>query len=289
MDFPFLSSSDHRDEEINQINTEKIEPNPFQPRKEFSGDDINELADSIKNFGVIQPIIVRETDDGYQLIAGERRLRAAKIAGLSFIPAIVKEMADREVAEIALVENLQRKDLNFIEEASAYENMVKEFNMTQEQLAEKLGKSQSTIANKLRLLKLPPEVREELNDSLFSERHARALLKLDNIEKQMEVLNKIRKQGLTVKETNKLINKLNKKMKKKIIIPGMFILYIRISGYLEIVLIKLLKKSKRPDLMLKLRKKRKMTIISTLFYCHGNIIIRNNFRRGFCWEKLYLL
>lgn len=215
MDFPFLSSSDHRDEEINQINTEKIEPNPFQPRKEFSGDDINELADSIKNFGVIQPIIVRETDDGYQLIAGERRLRAAKIAGLSFIPAIVKEMADREVAEIALVENLQRKDLNFIEEASAYENMVKEFNMTQEQLAEKLGKSQSTIANKLRLLKLPPEVREELNDSLFSERHARALLKLDNIEKQMEVLNKIRKQGLTVKETNKLINKLNKKNEKE--------------------------------------------------------------------------
>ncbi|MFW6268831.1 MAG: nucleoid occlusion protein [Bacillota bacterium] len=215
MDFPFLSSSDHRDEEINQINTEKIEPNPFQPRKEFSGDDISELADSIKNFGVIQPIIVRETDDGYQLIAGERRLRAAKIAGLSFIPAIVKEMADREVAEIALVENLQRKDLNFIEEASAYENMVKEFNMTQEQLAEKLGKSQSTIANKLRLLKLPPEVREELNDSLFSERHARALLKLDNIEKQMEVLNKIRQQGLTVKETNKLINKLNKKNEKE--------------------------------------------------------------------------
>ena len=207
MDFSLFSSSENK-QEVTRIAVDKIVPNPYQPRKDFTEQDIRELADSIENFGVIQPIIVSQIEDGFQLIAGERRLRAAKMAGANNIPAIIKNLSQREIAEVALVENLQRKDLGFIEEAAAYSRMLNEFGLTQEELAKKLGKSQSTIANKLRLLQLPEKVRNKLNSGSFSERHARALLRLEKRKDQLKVLAEIRQKDLTVKETLEMVEEI---------------------------------------------------------------------------------
>lgn len=190
---------------VMEIPIENIVPNPYQPRKVFSQSALEELSNSIKVYGILQPITVRVKNDKYELIAGERRLRAAKLANLETIPAIINNMSDESSAVLALLENLQREDLNFIEEAMGYENLIKEHSFTQQQLAEKLGKNQSTIANKLRILRLPSEIKIKLVENSLTERHARALLKLPNEELMKEVVDKVIKNELTVKKTEKLI------------------------------------------------------------------------------------
>lgn len=214
MKIPF-KQGEKRSGEINKILIEEIEPNPFQPRMEFKQDEIMELAESIKNYGIIQPIIVRKKNNRYELVAGERRLRACKYLGMKEITAIIKEIEDQEIAEIAIIENLQRKDLNFIEEAKAYQRLINEFSLTQQELAERLGKSQSTIANKIRLLNLPTEVCNKINFEEITERHARALLKLDDVKSQLEVIKQIKEKNLSVKETEKIIEKIKEEKEKK--------------------------------------------------------------------------
>ncbi|MGL4912594.1 MAG: nucleoid occlusion protein [Romboutsia sp.] len=193
------------DKRVMEIPIEDIVPNPYQPRKVFSQAALEELSNSIKSYGILQPITVRVINDKYELIAGERRLRAARLAGFELVPVIINNMSDESSAVLALLENLQREDLNFIEEAMGYENLIKEHEFTQQQLAEKLGKNQSTIANKLRILRLPNEIKIKLVENDLTERHARALLKLPNEELMKEVLDKVIKSELTVKKTEKLI------------------------------------------------------------------------------------
>ena len=194
--------------QVLQIPLSKIVPNPYQPRKEFESEALSELADSIRQYGVLQPLLVAPgKGDTYILIAGERRLRASTMAGLGTVPVIVSEYTTRQIAEIALIENLQRKDLHYLEEAEGYEKLVNTFHMTQESMAIRVGKKQSTIANKLRLLRLPVSVRNKLHDSDLTERHARVLLKLENEELQKAVLQKVLKGHLNVRQTETLIDK----------------------------------------------------------------------------------
>ncbi|HCW04074.1 MAG TPA: nucleoid occlusion protein [Clostridium sp.] len=194
--------------EIIFITPEQILPNIYQPRKILNDETIEELAQSIKAYGIIQPLSVRKMgNESFELVAGERRLRAAKKAGLNKVPAIIVDITDKESAAIALLENLQREDLNYIEEAEAYYNLIKDHSYTQEQLAETIGKKQSTIANKLRLLKLCEEVRKILLDNKLTERHARALLKLSDPADQIKVLNFVIEKKLNVKETERFIEK----------------------------------------------------------------------------------
>lgn len=190
---------------VHRVSPENIIPNPFQPRKTFNDDSLQELAASIREFGVIQPLLVRRQGELYELIAGERRLRASRLAGLSEVPVIVRELDDKEMAELAMIENLQREDLHFLEEAEGYQHLLASFNFTQEELARRVGKNQSTIANKLRLLKLAPEVRQVLVGQSLTERHARALLKIDDSRIQMEVLAGVKENSLNVRETEDLI------------------------------------------------------------------------------------
>ncbi|MCR2045451.1 nucleoid occlusion protein [Anaerosalibacter massiliensis] len=192
--------------EIKYIPIEFIKPNPYQPRKNFNKKSLEELSQSIKTYGLIQPVSVRQLGEGsYELVAGERRLRASEIAELEEIPAIIVEYRDQDSAMIALIENLQREDLSFIEEAEGYYNLVRDHGFTQQELAEKMGKSQSTIANKLRILKLSDDIKKSLVDNELTERHARALLRLPDDELRKKVLDRVIKDDLTVKETEKLI------------------------------------------------------------------------------------
>ena len=193
--------------EILLINVNMIVPNIYQPRKYFNNASLMELADSIKHNGILQPLSVRLMGERYELVAGERRWRAAKSIGLDRVPCTILEITDKQAAELALLENLQREDLNFIEEAEAYYNLISEHGFTQEQLAVRMGKKQSTIANKLRLLKLSSSVRLLLLENNLTERHARALLPLLDEELQVKIVNKVIKSNLTVKETEALINK----------------------------------------------------------------------------------
>lgn len=201
---------------VHQINSADIMPNPFQPRKIFNNDSLQELSASIREYGVIQPLIVRNVANGFELVAGERRLRASKLAGLEQVPVIVKEFTDKEVAELAMIENLQREDLHFLEEAEGFQQLITSFSFTQEELAKRMGKKQSTIANKLRLLKLSPEVRGILAAEKLTERHARSLLKIDDTRLQMEVLELIREKGLNVRETEELIEEFLEDIAKQI-------------------------------------------------------------------------
>jgi ParB family chromosome partitioning protein len=199
---------------IRLLSVEKISPNPYQPRVEFGEKELEELAESIKNHGIIQPLTVKqkEGEDGYELIAGERRLRASKLIGLEEVPVIIGEFEEKQMAEIALIENLQRKDLNFLEEASGYKRLLDNFDLTQKKLAEQIGKSQSTIANKLRLLKLPEEVQELANNSNITERHTRALLKLPNEALQIDIIKQVIDKEYTVREMETLIEEVLKEL-----------------------------------------------------------------------------
>ncbi len=190
--------------ETRYLKIEEIRLNPYQPR-ENPQEDISELIASIKARGVLQPILVRKTSSGYELVAGERRLRAAREAGLSTIPAVVKELSEPEVLELALIENLQRKDLNPLEEAIGYKRLIEEFGVTQEEIAERVGKSRSTVANALRLLTLPPKVREYLKEEKISAGHARALLSLTNRKEQEELCERIICESLSVRQVERLV------------------------------------------------------------------------------------
>ncbi len=204
--FP-LHESEPTTERVLAIDIDKIEPNPFQPRKEISTEKIKELAQSIKTSGLIQPVVVRRVGEGYQLVVGERRYLACKELGWQKISAAVKVLSDNDMATVALIENLQRENLNYIEEALGYVSLMKNFNMTQENLAKRLGKSQSTIANKIRLLKLSEKIRRLLMDNGLTERHARALLKIDSEEEQLRMIHEISERGLTVSQAERRIDR----------------------------------------------------------------------------------
>lgn len=188
-----------------EISIEDIETNPYQPRRHFDPESLQELAASIKEHGVLQPLLVRKKDPGYQLIAGERRLRAAKQAGLSTVPVVVKGLDDRTVMEIALVENLQREDLNPLEEAEAYQRLITEFNLTQEEVAKAVGKSRPAIANTLRLLNLPEPIQQLVANGQLTMGHARALLSLERPEEQLYISEKIITEKLSVRETEEIV------------------------------------------------------------------------------------
>lgn len=188
----------------------EIEPNKKQPRKHFDEDSLQELADSIKQHGVIQPLIVQKKDKYFEIIAGERRWRAAKLAGLIMVPVIVKNYSSQEIVEIALIENIQREDLNPIEEALAYQNLIKEFNLKQDEVAEKVSKSRTAITNTMRLLKLDSRVQQMLIDDMISGGHARALLAIEDEELQYQVAMRVFDGKLSVRETEKLVKKIIK-------------------------------------------------------------------------------
>lgn len=201
---------------VDYISVDLILPNVYQPRKHFDEEALEELAQSINTYGIIQPLSIRKLgEDKYELVAGERRLRAAKKAGLTEVPAIIVDITDRESAAIALLENLQRENLSFLEEAEAYANLIKDHSYTQEKLAELIGKKQSTIANKIRLLKLEPEIRRMLLENNLTERHARAMLKLPTVQLQKKVLSIVIKKSLNVKKTEELIEKELSKITKE--------------------------------------------------------------------------
>ena len=191
-------------EEIIDLNVDEIRPNPYQPRQVFDEKALNELAHSIKENGVFQPIIVKKSIKGYEVIAGERRLRASKIAGKTTIPAIIRQLSDDKMAEIALLENLQRENLNAIEEAKAYKKLIQQLNITQEELAKRVSKSRSHITNVLGILRLPAEVQTLINEGKLTMGHARVLSKLDNNVQQKELANKIVEEGLSVRQLEDL-------------------------------------------------------------------------------------
>ena len=191
-----------------------IRPNPAQPRQVFRQELLEELAESIRQHGVLQPLSVRRTGGGYELIAGERRLRAAQMAGLSEIPCIVMNMDDRESAMTAMVENLQRQDLDFVEEAQGISALLRQWDMSQEQVAKLLGKSQSAVANKLRLLRHSPAVLQRLRESGLTERHGRALLKLKTEEEKLEAISAILRQSMNVARAEKYIQEMQKSAEK---------------------------------------------------------------------------
>lgn len=208
--------------EIDKIDINQIEPNTSQPRKNFNEDALQELADSIKIHGIIEPIIVKKGEKGfYQIVAGERRWRASKIAGMKEIPVVVKEYSDQEIVEIALIENLQREDLNPIEEAEAYQSLIGEYNLKQDEVAEKVSKSRVAITNSLRLLKLNQRVRGMLIEEKIKSGHARALLAIEDEDLQYETAVKIFDEKLSVRETEKLVKKIlngeNKKESNKVV------------------------------------------------------------------------
>lgn len=196
--------------QVLEIPVDAVKSGRYQAREVFDEEGLKELAESIAAHGVIQPILVAKSGDGYELIAGERRLIASRMAGKTSIPAIVRELTPKEMAVIGLIENVQRRDLSFIEEAQAYQRLMDEFELTQEEVARLVGKSQSTVANKLRVLKLPQEVLEGIAEGGISERHARALLKLDDANAQLKVIREVKEKNLTVAQTEELVEKLGK-------------------------------------------------------------------------------
>jgi len=204
------------EQRVMHLRIEDIRPNPHQPRVMFPPEELRALSDSIRQNGILQPLTVRQCGDFYELIAGERRLRAAKLAGLRSVPCIVMEINDRNSAILALVENIQRQDLNYFEEAAALEKLITYYGMTQEDAAIQLGRAQSTVANKLRLLRLTEKERNYILENQLTERHARALLKLASPEERMAVLEKITKLGLNVEKTEQFIDeKLNQRREQE--------------------------------------------------------------------------
>ena len=212
------------------IDIQKVEPNREQPRKSFDEDSLLELADSIKQFGILQPLLVHDKKEYYEIIAGERRWRAAKLAKLSEVPVIIKELTDQEIVEISLIENIQRENLNPIEEAIAYKRLLEEFNLKQDEVAERVSKSRTAVTNSMRLLKLSDQVQQMVIDDMLTTGHARALLGIEDKDKQYSAAQKIFDEKLSVRETEKLVKKLQndkpaKPVKEEPIDPKMDIIY----------------------------------------------------------------
>lgn len=197
----------------------KVEPNREQPRKNFDEDALQELADSIKQYGIVEPLIVQDRKTHYEIIAGERRWRAAKLAGLKEVPVIVRNYTEQEIVEISLIENIQREDLNPIEEAQAYKRLLTEFNLKQDEVAERVSKSRTAVTNSMRLLKLCDEVQQMIIDDMISTGHARALISIEDPEQQYTIAQKVFDEKLSVRDVEKLVKNLNKpeKVKKEII------------------------------------------------------------------------
>lgn len=193
----------------------EIEPNPNQPRNQFDEDSLQELADSIEQYGVLQPLLVKKKDGYYEIIAGERRWRAAKMAGVEEVPVIVRDFDENEIVEIALIENIQREDLSPIEEAMAYQRLMKEYHLKQDQIAEKVSKSRAAITNSLRLLKLDPRVQNMLEEEMISTGHARALLAIHDEDMQYEIAVKVFDEKLSVRDIEKMVKELNRPKKEK--------------------------------------------------------------------------
>ena len=202
-------------EAVSVVKITKVEPDKENPRKQFSEDELQELSDSIKQYGVLNPIIVQDRKDHYEIIAGERRWRAAKLAGLKEIPVIIRNYTEQEIAEIALIDNIQRKDLNPIEEALAYKRLLEEFNMKQDEIAEKVSKSRTAVTNSMRLLKLCPNVQQMIIDEMITEGAARALIGVEDENLQYELAQKIFDEKLSVREVEKMVKDLNKAPKPK--------------------------------------------------------------------------
>lgn len=192
----------------------KVEPNRDQPRKKFDEDALLELSESIKQFGVLQPLLVQERDDYYEIIAGERRWRASKLAGLKEVPVIIKKLTEQEIMEISLIENIQREDLNPIEEALAYKRLIEEFKLKQDEVAERVAKSRTAVTNSMRLLKLNDKVQEMVIDEMLTTGHARALLSIEDPEKQYTIAQKIFDEKLSVRDTEKLVKNLQNEKNK---------------------------------------------------------------------------
>lgn len=218
------TSSENKAEEMKSgeqmMKINMVEPNRDQPRKKFEEDALLELADSIKQFGVLQPLLLRKRKDYYEIIAGERRWRAAKMAGVKEVPVIIKDYTEQEIVEIGLIENIQRENLNPIEEAMAFKKLLEEFNLKQDEVAERVSKSRTAVTNSMRLLKLDERVQEMIVDDMISTGHARALLAIDDKEQQYDLANKIFDEKLSVRETEKLVKEIKNpkkpKMKKKV-------------------------------------------------------------------------
>lgn len=196
------------------LNINEVEPNRSQPRKEFDEDALLELADSVRQYGILQPLIVQKNKGYYEIIAGERRWRAAKLAGLKEVPVVIKEYTSQQVVEISLIENIQRENLNPIEEAMAFKRLLEEFSLKQDEVAERVSKSRTAVTNSMRLLKLDEKVQQMIIDDMISTGHARALLAIDNKEQQYAVATKIFDEKLSVRETEKLVKSLKNPKKK---------------------------------------------------------------------------
>lgn len=197
------------------IKLSKIEPNREQPRKDFNEEQLNELADSIRRYGVLQPLLVQKKDDYYEIVAGERRWRAAKLAGLKEVPVVIREYNEQQAVEIALIENVQREDLNPIEEAMAYQRLMQEFHLKQEEIAERVSKNRSTITNSIRLLNLAPEVQKMLIENAITSGHARALLAIEALDTQIKLAERVVREKLSVREVEKAVKLLGKTPKEK--------------------------------------------------------------------------
>lgn len=202
-------------EQVQIVKLTKVEPSREQPRKQFDADALQELAESIKQFGVLQPLLVQKKEDYYEIIAGERRWRASKLAGLKEVPVIVKEFTEQEAVEISLIENIQREDLNPIEEAMAYKRLMEEFHLKQDAIAERVSKSRTAVTNSMRLLKLDDRVQQMLIDEMISTGHARALLALESKDAQAEAAAKVFDEKLSVRETERLVKELLNPVQKK--------------------------------------------------------------------------
>ncbi|MCD8148649.1 MAG: ParB/RepB/Spo0J family partition protein [Clostridiales bacterium] len=211
-----IAAENQGNEPITTVKISLVEPNREQPRKHFAEEGLEELADSIRQFGIIQPLIVQNKKDYYEIIAGERRWRAAKIAGLKEVPVIIRDISDQEIMEMSLIENIQREDLNPIEEARAYKRLLDEFQLKQEEVAKRVSKSRTAVTNSLRLLKLCEEVQQMVIDGKLTNGHARCLISLEDPEIQLAVAKQIAEQNLSVRETEKLMKKLQKQQKKAV-------------------------------------------------------------------------
>lgn len=208
-----IPTAEPGDEPVREVPVGQIRPNGFQPRRVFDEEKLAELAESVRAHGILQPVVVRAVIGGFELVAGERRWRAAQMAGLDRVPVVVRELSDAEMMELALIENLQREDLNPLEEAAAYQRLLDEFGLTQEELARRVGKSRSHIANTIRLLNLPSEVQESVSRGTISMGHARALLGLEDQALEVEVCRRVSEKGLSVRETENLVRSLLTKKK----------------------------------------------------------------------------